>query len=396
MNNTNGKPSLLILAIAAVGTVVEAQFWEKMSNPRIAINLTHPPKLGLQLKKLAIAQPSGECAEEIADGLGSLLAGKGIEVVDRQNLQAVLAEHRFSTSGYVDADSAAQLGKMLGPSALVFVKVTRCRSEKRVTHEDRRTSQRIIRRHFATTEFHVRGTFQTVDLTTSRIFAASPLNVDWKRVNHSDEGVPEYPSEDIVRDEAMQMAVRGAASYLVPWGETRSVYFYDDKECGLNLAYASLKANDIARTVQKSEENLANCKVASNRKNNTLAHAYYNAGLSQLLIHEHAKAMAYLEESEKLRGGDIVTQTIAEAQRSAQLALAAQRVEQKTAQFEQAAAATKARDSAPTVMEKKPADPAKTAEPIEDRLRKLDALFKKGLITKDEFEQKKTALLREL
>ena len=384
-------PLLLSLAVLVSRIPASGQFWDKMANPQITINQTHPPRLGLNLKKLAIAPPSGTCAEEIADGLSAHLVTRGMEVIDRQNLQSVLAEHRFSLSEYVDSNTAAKLGQMLGPSALVFIKVTRCRAEtKRSVKDFDNYKGGIVRQHYSTTEVHIRGTFQTVDLATGRIFAASQLIADRTQTNKSDQGYPEFPSEDAVRDSAIAHAVRESATYLMPWTESRKVYFFDDKECGLNLAFAALKAGDINRTVQRSEQNLADCKVAAKRKDNTLAHAYYNAGVASLLINEHAKAMTYLEESEKLRGGEIVTKTIAEAQRAAQLAVAVQRVEQKTAQFEQAAAATKTKETAAPVAGKS------STEPIEERLRKIDSLFKKGLITKGEFEEKKTALLKEL
>lgn len=130
-------------------------------------------------------------------------------------------------------------------------------------------------------------------------------------------------------------------------------------------------------------------------KNNTLAHAYYNAGLANLLVNQHAKAMSYLHESETLRGGEIVTETIAEASRSARLAVEMQRVEQRTANFEKAQSVAKTREAAPPPAA--PPDSSKaSAEPIEERLKKLDALFKKGLITKEEFASKKTEILRQL
>jgi hypothetical protein len=104
--------------------------------------------------------------------------------------------------------------------------------------------------------------------------------------------------------------------------------------------------------------------------------------------------MSYLQESEKLRGGEIVTQTIAEANRSAMLAVEMQRVEQRTANFEQAQSAAKIREAAaPGISPDKSRAPA---EPIEERLKKLDALFKKGLISKEEFESKKAEILRQI
>lgn len=200
-----------------------AQFWDKLTKPKITVNLTHPPKLGLNLKKLAFGPPNGACADEIADGLSSVLVAGGLEVVDRQNLETILAEHRFNLSSYVDSASAVELGKLLGPSALVFVKVTRCNAEQKRTYADRRTSQRVIRRYFSTTTLHIRGTFQTVDLATGKIFVASPLTVDSEMTNQSDEGVPEYPSEDIVRDQAINRAAFEGATLLVPWQEQKAL-----------------------------------------------------------------------------------------------------------------------------------------------------------------------------
>ena len=374
---------------------VHAQFLDKLTKPKITVNLTHPPKLGLNLKKLALGPPNGACAEEIADGLSSTLVSRGVEVVDRQHLQTILAEHRFNLSGFVDSASAVELGKLLGPSALVFVKVTRCKAEQKKTYKDYKTTQgKLIRHHYATTAMHIRGTFQTVDLATGKIFVASPLTIDREDTNNSDEGWPEFPSEDIVRDQAIKGAVFEASTFLVPWREQKALYFFNDKECDLNQAYSALKANDIPGALERSEQNLTVCKDASKLKNNTLAHAYYNAGLANLLVNQHAKAMSYLHESETLRGGEIVTETIAEASRSARLAVEMQRVEQRTANFEQAQSAAKTREAA--VPAASPDTSKASAEPIEERLKKLDALFKKGLITKEEFESKKTDILRQL
>jgi hypothetical protein len=67
-----------------------------------------------------------------------------------------------------------------------------------------------------------------------------------------------------------------------------------------------------------------------------------------------------------------------------------QRVEERTIAFEQSRATQGQALRGPT------SAPAKSTVPPEERLRKLDELHRKGLITKDEFNEKKAQILKEL
>lgn len=393
MTNTTTRNVILVIgAIVTLSDSSHAQLWDRLTKPRVQITLSHPPRLGLNLKKIAFGSSSGQCADEIMDGLQSTLLSSQVEVIDRQHLDSILKENHFQSSGYMDSASATQMGKMLGPSALVFVKVNRCYDEKKLTHKDERVKDGIVRTYYSTVTVHIRGSVNVVDLTTGRVFSASPIEETKQAVNYSQSGVPEAPSVEQVRDQAIKAASGYAASFLVPWQESKQVYFFNDKDCELNLAYAALRAGNIPGTVEKSEKNLENCKSATKTKGSSLAHAYYNAGLANLLINQHAKAMSYLEESEKLKGGDIVSETIAEAQKSANLAIAMLQVVAKTERFEQSRAVSAA-------TEKQVAAPIRNEKPkesIEDRLKKVDSLFQKGIINKQEYEQKKADLLKEL
>jgi hypothetical protein len=390
-----GQPFLFLSAAglgALLGPPAYAQFWDKLTKPQITLNLTHPPRLGLNIKKVAFGPSNGPCSDEILDRLSGTLVSGGVGVMDRQNLQTVLAEQHLSLSGYVDQQSAVQMGKLLGPTALIFVKVSRCNAAHRRNYSDSRTKDGVVRTQNAIVDVHVRGTIQTIDLATGRIFSASPILVDRGLTNSSTDGMPEFPSEDEVRDMAVSAAAEHASTFFVNWHEQKQLYFFNDKDCNLSRAFAMLKVGDIDGTVRQSEENLAACKALG--KPNSLAHAYYNAGLASILVNENKKAMAYLSESEKLKGGDIVTQTILQANRSEQLAAEMRRVTQRTEQFEQAQAAGK-RSPAPSTTPAAVGAKVPT-ESLEERLTKLNELFKKGLISKEEFDAKKTQILKEM
>jgi curli biogenesis system outer membrane secretion channel CsgG len=397
-NNTRsiaGLAAIMAFAVALAPARLDAQFWDKLTKPQITLNLTHPPRLGIKISKVAFGPSNGPCSDEILDLLSASLVSSGIEVLDRQNLQAVLAEQHLSLSGYVDQQSAVQMGKLLGPTALIFVKVSRCNVERKKNYFDTNTKQGVVRTYRSITEAHIRGTLQTIDLTTGKIFSASSIDKDGGLQNSSTEGVPEFPSEDQVRDSVYKGVAGEAATFFVNWSELKQLYFFNDKDCGLKHAFEVLRAGDIAGAAQASEENLTACKANPPAKGNALAHAYYNAGLGYLLLNEHGKAMSYLTESEKLKGGDIVTDTIAQASKSAKLAAEMQRTTERTDRLEQAQADAKGRQPANAAGQQTAAVPG-PAEPLEDRLKKLDALFRNGLISKEEFDAKKTQLLKEL
>jgi TolB-like protein len=61
-------------------------------------------------------------AEELSVALAS--AGKGFEVVDRTHLKTLLQEHKLSSSGLIDPQTARKLGEIAGVEALVTGSIT--------------------------------------------------------------------------------------------------------------------------------------------------------------------------------------------------------------------------------------------------------------------------------
>jgi hypothetical protein len=117
---------------------VHGQFWDKLTNPQITVNLTHPPRLGLNLKKFAFGPTYSACSDAIVDQLANALLANNVEVVDRFTLTSLLAQRQLSLNGAIDSQRAAQVERILGPTALIFVNVSSCDVEHHTTYTERR------------------------------------------------------------------------------------------------------------------------------------------------------------------------------------------------------------------------------------------------------------------
>lgn len=327
----------LVLSMCVTASVAQAQFLDHLMNPTLPVTLTHPPGLGLKITKVAFGPASGKCADQIVEALVSDFVSNQVEVVDRQNLSTILAEHDFTLSGYVDQTSAAAIGKILGPSALVFVKTQRCATEQDRLYETetqynyQTKSNEQVRAYYSRTRAFLKASVQTVDLATGRIFAARALDYSPEQRNKSYDGYPEAPSEFDVLDVAIQAAVTDVHRMFLPWSEQTELVYYDDKDCNLKQAFMALKAGDLEQAFNLSHQNFEACKTTPKVKPKVLGHAAYNVGMSYMMRSDHDKAMEYFREAARLRPGDIVTKAMADCQKAKDLMAAMQRIEEKAA-----------------------------------------------------------------
>jgi len=63
-------------------------------------------------------------AKDFADEITTSLFESGrYEVLDRQNLNSIMSEHKLSLSGLIDENTVTELGKIIGAAALVFGRI---------------------------------------------------------------------------------------------------------------------------------------------------------------------------------------------------------------------------------------------------------------------------------
>jgi hypothetical protein len=416
----------VLVGLSFTATQVAAQFWDKMTNPKISVTIRHPPGLGMQVSKVAFGEVKGDAAQQFTDALTEQFVRANVEVVERQKLDSILAEHNFSLSGYVDSASAAEMGKILGPSVLLFVSIPRLHAEQKPLHSDWKDNKGFVHRtHISRTQVFARGSVRAVDLATGRIFAAKTLTAQPSRENKvEDQCCAEFPPEDEVVDAALNDLVGQAQRLFLPWQEQTDLYFFDDKDCNLKTAHAFMKAGNVDAALQQSLTNVEACKALPKVKDKNLFHANYNVGMGYFASGQFDKALEYLNAAQLAKTADITTESIGECMRAKALATEMQRVEERVAldatvgasrRAEAPAAAAPApppaargaRPAPPKVVGGRPAPPPpasaapaaasdRAGASVEERLQKLDALLKKGLITKADYDAKKAELLKEL
>ena len=374
----------LVVGLLVVSAPVNAQILARFTNPQVEVTMTHPPGFPLTLDRAAVIARGGECAEEFAEAAIELFAREGVELLDRQNIEAVIAEQDMGASGYVDVNTAVELGKILGSAALILVSTQRCDEEQNRSHERFRTFDgKQGTKYIAKTQGFFKGSVRVVDLATARIFAAQTVEGRSELENTAYDGYPEYPSRYDARDVALRQALTQAHHMLFAWDERRELYFFNDDECNLRAAFKLLQINDVEGAAEVSVENLKLCETAD-VKPKFFARAYYNLGMVRLLQSRYDEALENLQKAYRLDGGSIIAESIGEARRAQELATAMARVEESASLGPAASQA-----------------PPQSVTPVADsspaaRIQQLDSLLKQGLISPEEYQQKRKEILSEI
>lgn len=328
---------VMVFVFLGITTITKAQFFDELSNPQVTVNINHPPGLGLKINKVAFNAATGNCSEQINDALIQDFVSSKVDVIDRANLNSILAEHNLNTSGYIDQTSAVAIGKIIGPSALITAKVLRCETKRENltgTEEkyDYKTKQKYYVKYFiAKITILLKVSIQTVDLTTGRIFAAKVFDYAPFQENKSYEGVPEAPSEFDNQERVFKVLTSDVHKMFFAWTEPSVLYFFDDKDGGLKQAYQALKAGDIDGSFKLSVQNLETCKKTSDIKSKILAHAYYNLGMSYMIRNEYDKAIENFQEAQVLKPGKIISNTMSDCVKAKNLLIEMQKVDDKAA-----------------------------------------------------------------
>lgn len=324
------KAILVVVFLVSVTLQLQAQ----IGNPHIWMNLDHPPALGIKVDKVSFNTNNSECVLQLLDPVVSDFVENEVSVLDRQNLNSILAEHNLAFSGYIDQSSAAAMGKILGPTAIITIKVLRCQAvpnnnlyrKEKYKAKDGKYYYRTV--YISRMEFYLKASVQVTDLTTGKIFAAQTFDYHEQRDNESRTGRPQLPSQFALQEVVNKQFAWDVHKLFFYWTERVKLTYFDDDKCDLKQAYQLLDAGDADAAYQQSIKNVETCKK-NDEKDKFMAHAYYNLGMSYFINSEYDKAIEVLQQSQTYKDNAAVKNAIAACQKAKQLSLAATQFEDR-------------------------------------------------------------------
>ncbi len=286
---------LISLGIFACGT---QSVMMKVMRPA-EINLKNYQKIALG----DFVNPSGKIdrhARDVRDAFTQQLLATGrFEVVDRQSLDKILEEQKLGISGLIDEQSAPQLGKLLGASALIFGRITtdqfrqELRKEKPYKDKKGKTHQRQTR--LGQYDF---GVFiKIVDVQTGKIIFSKEITANAKKQNSALDKTPPPIDRNQLYRECLNKISNRFRKMIAPYQTTvKAQFLVDDKIPATKKAVAFFKAGEWQKGLQ-----LLRKATQQPLKNKLKAKVYYDLGLAQMYLGAHDEAIQNIRQAVQLQ-----------------------------------------------------------------------------------------------
>jgi Curli production assembly/transport component CsgG/Short C-terminal domain len=369
----------------------------------VPLAIPRAPAFELSVKRIAFGKPNGPCSNELIDRM--ILPDfheNHLDVIERQQLDQILTEHDFSQTADADPATSVKLGKILGPSALILVSVYTCAPQQKSSSKDMVSFSGggTYKSYTYETRFTLEGSIKVVDLTTGKLLGSHEFQSKPEKSNPDKDSTPDYPPVDVVKDLAMQEVRAEVHRMFFPSREFKNVVFYDDKDCGLKEAYELTQRGDPAGGLKLSLSALDQCKAGA-KKDKSLARAYYNVGLGYCLQHDYSKAEENFAQSRQGKGAEAVANTSYFCNEAREGLVRVKAYLDRVAKVPDPSpiaptAASNAQPPEPPALQGAPANEKGGTPSAEERLKRLDTLYKKGLINKEEYSKKKAEILKEI
>ena len=304
----------------------QAQFWERLGNPTVPLEVEHPPSVGMMVDHVVIGPVRGDCAEELVQILAGGLRMSGLAVTNRVGRHNRTSRYDRSFRDRVNRAASAEAGRVRGSAAMLALDVRRCETKSDFSEEQpKRRGNRDDRQQQGGAEtvyqLEAKGrldmTLLAIDLTSGRSLDERRLTYSSpKREFSSTRGYPQEPPPLDLLHEELDEAAEQVRRMFTPWVEEIGVTFFDDKDCELRQSYRALRRGDYRQALALSEQNLAACERTPGVERKLLARAHYNVGIAHLMRHDYDAALTALHEAQQVRSSGIIREGIATARKA--------------------------------------------------------------------------------
>ncbi|KAA3653565.1 MAG: hypothetical protein DWQ10_18315, partial [Calditrichaeota bacterium] len=258
-------------------------FFYACSSSSVMVPVTRPAEINLKnFDKIAIGELQGKGSRQLTDELTiALFESNRFEVLDRQHMDKILAEHALTLSGFVDKSSAAEVGELVGAAALIFGNVSEYDYKEDLSHEDvvNKKSGKTTVKWQRTGTATVIATLRVVDLQTGKIIAISKLDKTSSTALRRDNKRPGEINRKVLFNQCRNHIVKSFMQKIAPYTENVAVPFAtDDKMPELEQGYNLAKMGNWDAAISKFEFAIQKYKNGRNEVDK----AYSNLGLGNM------------------------------------------------------------------------------------------------------------------
>lgn len=258
------EPRLRVTQIARAGSSLAGY------DALLTVTIDHPAALEVPSKTIAFAGASTRCGLELLHVLEQEFARNGAKVVEYTTV-AKLGVRPFIN---VTRSDAIDIGREVGPGALVFVKVNDCGATG------------------------LKATLQVVDLTTGRNVVEPVIDVPRRRSSSVSPGLllPSSKEEEALVAELTTQASR----FFLDWVEIRKFGYFAKAECGIQGLLDHVRTGDLDGAARLADVNLDVCISMSPVDPGAVARAHHNRGVAQFLLGNEPLAQQELAKAQSL------------------------------------------------------------------------------------------------
>ena len=304
----------------------QAQFWERLGNPTVPLEVEHPPSVGIMVDHVVFGPVRGDCAEELVQILAGDLRMSGLAVTNRVGRHNRASRYDRSFRDRVNRAAQAEAGRVRGSAAMLALDVRRCETKTEFSEEQpKRSGNRDDGRqqggaetvYLLEAEGRLDMTLLAIDLNTGRALDERRLRYSSPEQEFSStRGHPQEPPPLDLLHEELDEAAEQVRRMFLPWVEEIGVVFFDDKDCELRQSYRALRRGDLRQALALSEQNLAVCERTPGVERKLLARAHYNVGIAHLMRRDYDAALTALRGAQQVRSSGIIREGIATARKA--------------------------------------------------------------------------------
>jgi len=265
--------------------------------PSARVPVMRPAEIYLQgINRIAVGNIEGNIGREVADSLTTkLFEANYFEVVDRENITRIMREHNLNLSGAVDERTAAEIGRLIGASALIFGNaVAQYKQTTSVSKTYKKKDGSPYRFYHKDGIAKVKINFRVVDLRTGKIVAAKSILKEATDRNWERNRWPPDLDREMIVGKAANKCVDAFMRIIAPHTEYVNVSFADsevpESKAGVGFAQKGLWSDALKQfllAVQKGPND---------------ADAWYNLGIGYEYNHMYPEAMEALKKSYSIKG----------------------------------------------------------------------------------------------